>query len=191
MILVHGRGATAESIMELTTFFEEPDFAYVAPQAKGNTWYPHSFLTPLEMNEPSLSSSMAILTHLFGELEIAGIPPSQTFLLGFSQGACLSLEYVARHARRYGGVAGLSGGLIGPDNTPRNYAGSLHGTPIFLGCSDLDFHIPKERVHHTTTVLRGIGGKVTECLYSNMGHTINEDEIDVVKQMLKAIADGS
>jgi phospholipase/carboxylesterase len=187
MIMVHGRGATAESILTLSQELAVPSFAYLAPQAAGNTWYPNSFLARIDANEPYLSSALAVLEHTLAQLTRAGIPEERTLLLGFSQGACLSLEFVARHARRYGGVAGLSGGLIGPEGTPRNYGGSLAATPVFLGCSDVDFHIPKERVHHTTEVLQRLGAGVTERLYPNMGHTINEDEIDFVRRMMEAL----
>ena len=120
---------------------------------------------PIADNEPYLSSALAMLADLTDRLAEAGFPPDKIMLAGFSQGACLSLEFVALNARRYGGVVGLSGGLIGPDGTPRDYAGSLAGTPIFLGCSDVDFHIPKERVQHSTEILRNLGGDVTERLY--------------------------
>jgi predicted esterase len=131
MIMIHGRGATAESILSLAEALNQPGFAYLAPQAAGYTWYPNSFLAPIPSNEPGLSSGLAVITSLFETLAEAGIPAERTMLLGFSQGACLSLEFTARNAQRYGGVAGLSGGLIGPDGTSRDYAGSLAGTPIF------------------------------------------------------------
>lgn len=184
MIMIHGRGATAESILQLAGDLEHPSFAYLAPQARGNAWYPNSFLAPIHTNEPWLSSALSVVAAMLDYVEEAGIPPERTMLLGFSQGACLTLEFVARHARRYGGVAGLSGGLIGPDGTPRDYAGSLDGTPIFLGCSDVDFHIPKERVFETEQVLAGLGGSVTARLYPQMGHTVNSDEIDFVRGMM-------
>ena len=187
MILVHGRGATAESILTLVREIEQPGFAYLAPQAAGNTWYPYSFLSPLTDNEPYLTSALATLADLFEQVAEAGFSSDQVMWLGFSQGACLSLEFVARNARRYGGVAGLSGGLIGPDGTPRDYAGSLAGTPIFLGCSDVDFHIPQERVQHSSEVLRRLGGDVTERFYPNMGHTVNEDELAVVREMMREL----
>jgi predicted esterase len=191
MVLVHGRGATAESILTLAREVDRPGFAYLAPQAAGNTWYPYSFLNPLADNEPYLSSALALLAGLFERLAEAGFPPEKVMVVGFSQGACLALEFVARHARRYGGVAALSGGLIGPDGTPRDYPGSLDGTPIFLGCSDVDFHIPKERVHHSAEVLRQLGAAVTERLYPGMGHTINQDELAVVAAMMVTLVDGS
>jgi predicted esterase len=184
LILVHGRGATADSILTLAHQLDQPDFAYLAPQALGNTWYPYSFLAPLDQNEPALSSALMMLETLVDYLNGAGLPPEQTMLLGFSQGACLALEFVARHARRYGGVAGLSGGLIGPDGAPRDYPGSLDGTPIFLGCSDNDPHIPQQRVQHSTKVLRQLGGQVTERLYPGLGHTVNEDELEQVQAIM-------
>ena len=187
MILVHGRGATAESILTLAQEVDQPGFAYLAPQAAGNTWYPYDFMSPITNNEPYLSSALAMLADLFTRLTEAGFSSDKVMLVGFSQGACLSLEFVARHAQRYGGVAGLSGGLIGPDDTPRDYAGSLDGTPIFLGCSDVDFHIPKERVHHSAEVLHQLGGDVTERLYPGMGHMVNEDELEFVRGMMAGL----
>ena len=187
MIMVHGRGASAEDILTLAGELAQPGFAYLAPQAAGYTWYPNSFLAPIASNEPGISSGLAVLAGLIDHLAEIGIPAERTMLLGFSQGACLSLEFAARHAKRYGGVAGLSGGLIGPEGTPRDYAGSLAGTPIFLGCSDVDFHIPKERVQHSTEVLQRLGGEVTMRLYPGMGHTVNQDEINFVRQMMAGL----
>lgn len=187
MIMLHGRGASAEDILSLAAEVNQPGFTYLAPQAAGHTWYPNSFLAPLSSNEPGLSSGLAVIASLLAQLAEAGIGPERTMLLGFSQGACLALEFVARHAQRYGGVAGLSGGLIGPNDTPRNYPGSLAGTPLFLGCSDRDFHIPKERVEHSAEILQKIGGKVTARFYPNMGHTVNQDEIQWVQDMMAAL----
>lgn len=189
MVLVHGRGATAESIlMSLAAQLPHPAFTYLAPQAAGNTWYPYSFLAPLQSNEPYLSSALQAVDEVLKRINAAGIPFEKVIVLGFSQGACLSLEYCARHARRYGGVVGLSGGLIGPDGTPRDYAGSLAGTPVFLGCSDVDPHIPKDRVHHTTEVLTGLGAVVTERIYPGMGHLVNDDEMGFVRGMMRQVA---
>jgi len=187
MVIVHGRGASAESILDLAIELNQSGWAYLAPQAAGNTWYPHSFLAPLASNEPGLSSGLAALTNVLAHVAQAGIPQERTMLLGFSQGACLALEFVARNARSYGGVAGLSGGLIGPDGTPRDYPGSLAGTPVFLCCSDVDFHVPKERVQLTAEVLQRLGGKVTMRLYPGMGHTVNQDEIDFVRGMMATL----
>ncbi len=187
MVMIHGRGATAESILTLESVIDRPDVAYLAPQAAGNTWYPYSFLMPLDQNEPGISSAMAALEHLLASIAEAGIPADRTVLLGFSQGACLAGEFAARHARRYGGVVMLSGGLIGPDDTPRDYAGSLDGTPVFLGCSDIDPHIPAARVRHSAEVLRRMQGKVTMKLYPGMGHLVNDDEIAAIRDILAGV----
>ena len=187
MILLHGRGADAQDILTLVPELDQPDFAYLAPNANGNTWYPQSFMAPVSQNEPGISSGLQTIADVLAQLSQAGFPPEKVMLLGFSQGACLSLEFIARNARRYGGVAGLSGGLIGPEGTPRNYNGSLAGTPVFLGCSDVDFHVPKERVSETAKILQELGGEVTERLYPNMEHTINQDEIDVVQGMMSSV----
>ena len=187
MVMVHGRGATAENILELAVELNQPGLAYLAPQAADNTWYPHSFLAPLASNEPGLSSGLAAITNVLAQVAQAGIPLERTMLLGFSQGACLALEFVARNARRYGGVAGLSGGLIGPDGTPRDYPGSLAAIPVFLGCSDVDFHVPKERVQLSAQVLQRLGANVTMRLYPGMGHMVNQDEIAFVRGMMAAL----
>ena len=190
MVMVHGRGATADSILTLAQELNRPDFAYLAPQASGNTWYPNSFLAPIPSNEPGISSGMQAIQGILDRIEQAGIPAERTMLLGFSQGACLSLEFAARHARRYGGIACLSGGLIGPDGTPRDYPGSLDQTPVFLGCSDVDFHIPAERVEFSGEVMRDLDGEVTVRLYRGMGHTVNEDEIAQVQAIMDGLAGG-
>jgi predicted esterase len=177
----------AADILALAPELGVPGFAFVAPQAAGNTWYPYSFLAPLASNEPWLTSALKAVGRAFARVTAAGIPPERTLLLGFSQGACLTLEYVARHAQRYGGVAGLSGGLIGPDHTPRDYAGSLSGTPVFLGCSDVDPHVPASRVEESAEVLRRLGADVTARLYAGMGHTVNADELEAVRSMMRVL----
>lgn len=189
-VFVHGRGASAASILGLAAEFDAPGVAFLAPQAAGSTWYPNSFLAPLEANQPWLDSALEMVGAVLGRLEAAGFASSRVLLLGFSQGACLALEYAARNARRYGGVVGLSGGLIGPDGTPRDYAGSLDGTPVFLGCSDVDPHIPEPRVRHSADVLARLGADVDMRLYPGMGHTVNQDELDRVQEMLDALASG-
>ncbi len=187
MIMLHGRGATAQDILTLTADLHWPGFVYLVPHAAGNSWYPNSFLAPIASNEPALSSGLAVITSLLKQLAQVGIPAERTIILGFSQGACLSLEYIARNTRRYGGVVGLSGGLIGPDGTPRDYPGSLAGTPVFLGCSDMDPHIPKERVEQAAEALRLLGGNVTTRLYPHMDHTVNQDELHFVQGMMASV----
>ena len=184
MIMLHGRGATAGDILSLAAEFDQSEVAYLAPQAANHTWYPYSFLEPIERNEPALSSGLAFVSEILETLAAEGLPPERVVLLGFSQGACLATEYTARHARRYAGLAGLSGGLIGPSVERERYQGSLEGTPVFLGCSDVDPHIPKARVEETSEVLRALGGQVTLRLYPNLPHTVNRDEIEAVKAML-------
>ena len=191
LLMAHGRGARAEDILSLANQLNQKGFAYLAPQAAENTWYPNRFLVPLEDNEPWLSSALSFVGDVFHRIIDAGIPSERIILLGFSQGACLTLEFAARNARRYGGIIGLSGALIGPDDAPRDYAGSLDGTPVFLGCSDVDFHVPKERVNHTAEVLRKLGGGVTKRLYPNLDHSVNQDEIDFVRGMMEMLLRGA
>lgn len=186
MVMLHGRGGSADDILTVAPALGTTDVAYLAPQAARGTWYPLGFMSAIERNEPGISSGMRAIARVIASIAAAGIPLERTYLLGFSQGACLATEYVARHAARYGGVAGLSGGLIGPDGTPRDYPGSLDATPVFLGCSDVDGHIPAQRVRETADVLRRLGGNVTMRLYPGMGHSINADEIEAVKAMLGA-----
>lgn len=187
MVLLHGRGATAESILELADELDVPDVAYLAPQAPGGSWYPYSFLSPIERNEPWLSSALEMVDETVSRVSAAKDGAEKVVLLGFSQGACLAAEYAARHPRRYGGLVVLTGGLIGPDGTPRDYTGTLDGTPVFLGCSDVDIHIPKERVVESAEVLRRLGGEVTMRLYPGMGHTVNGDELDAVRALLRGV----
>jgi phospholipase/carboxylesterase len=186
-IMLHGRGAAAHDILSLAVELDQPGVAYLAPQAVGFTWYPNRFTAPLASNEPYLSSALAVVRDLLAAVEQAGVPASQTVILGFSQGACLAVEFAARHAQRYGGVAALSGGLIGPDDAPRDYPGTLNGTPVLLACSDVDPHIPLARVQHSTEIMRALGGEVTERIYPGMGHMVNADEIRLVRDMLGAL----
>jgi len=187
MVMIHGRGASAESILMLAEEFKQPDFAYLAPQAADGTWYPNRFLVPTASNEPWLSSALAVVGSVFGQIIATGIPAERIMLLGFSQGACLALEYAARNAQRYGGVVGLSGGLIGADDELRRDKGNFSDTPIFLGCSDVDFHIPKARVEHAAQTLKALGANVTMRLYPNMDHTVNHDEIKFVRSMMALV----
>jgi predicted esterase len=187
MILVHGRGATAPSILELASALPSDDMVYLAPQAMGNTWYPTSFLSPREQNEPGISSGLKAIESLIDFLNEAGIPTDRIVLGGFSQGACLSSEFVATHPARYGGLLVFSGGLIGPQDAPLLHEGNLEGTPVFIGCSDTDFHIPLERVEETARVLADMGADVTKKIYPGMGHTIIQDEIDEARRVMEAL----
>lgn len=189
MILIHGRGSSAEDMLGLARLFTQNDLVFVAPQAAGNTWYPNRFIAPLESNEPNLSSALALVDSLVVQLGEQGITQEKVVLLGFSQGACLVQEYAVRNAGKYGGIVGLSGGLIGPPGTQWNFGGSLEGTPVFLGCSDVDFHIPIERVDESTAVFERMGATVTKRIYPGMGHTVNEDEIEAVRELIKRLGD--
>jgi predicted esterase len=188
MLMVHGRGASAEDILTLADELEHPDFVYLAPQAYGNTWYPYPFMTPVQQNEPWLSSALGVIAALLEHLTQHGLPLEKVILLGFSQGACLSLEYAARHTRRYGGLVGLSGGLIGSPGTRWDYPALLDGTTVFMGCSDPDPHISRERVIESEQVLTRLGGSVTTRLYPNLGHTVNQDELEFVREMMEYMA---
>jgi predicted esterase len=188
MILVHGRGASAANILTLAEELDRPDVAYLAPQAANSTWYPHSFLAPTAQNEPGLSSALAVLDELAAWVTENGVPAERLVLLGFSQGACLALTYAARWPRPYGGVVGLSGGLIGPPGTTWPDEGSLAGTPVFLGCSDVDPHIPEERVRETAVHFRRREAEVTLRLYPGMGHLVNQDEMDFVRGLMVELA---
>lgn len=184
MILVHGRGASADSMLLFADEFERSDIHYRAIQADRHTWYPNSFLAPKEQNQPGISSGLQAIYDEIKIINKAGIDTANIVLLGFSQGACLSSEFAARHPQKYGGLVALSGGLIGPEIDSENYSGSFEGTPVFMGCSDYDPHIPQERVHETADILESLGAQVTKKIYPGMGHTVNQDEIEQVKQML-------
>jgi phospholipase/carboxylesterase len=190
MILVHGRGDSASGILQLADVLPVPGMAYFAPQASGHTWYPNRFLAPIQTNQPWLSSALAGLGDLLSQIGESGVPASRTVLLGFSQGACLALEFAVRHPQRFGGLVGLSGGLIGPPGTTWPRAGSLDGTAVFLGCSDVDSHIPAARVHESADVLRAVGGQVRTVLYPGMDHTITREEIDVVTRLIDWLGPG-
>lgn len=184
VVMVHGRGATAEDILELGSHLDFQDIAYLAPQAAGYTWYPNRFLVETRLNEPHLTSALNKIGAVISSLEKAGFPTERVALLGFSQGASLILEYSARNARRYAAVIGLSGALIGAEGEPRQDAGDLAGTPVFLGCSDIDPHIPKFRVDQSEVILQNLGGKVSKRIYPNMGHTVNNEELEIVHKLL-------
>jgi predicted esterase len=188
MIMIHGRNAGPENILDLAPVLARPDFLYVAPAASGGTWYPLSFLAPRERNEPGISSGLFVIESIVNNLMAQGFPAHKIMLLGFSQGACLSSEFSIRHPRRYGGVMVLSGGLIGPPGTTwDDVTTPLDDMPVFLGCSDVDSHIPKERVLESEAVFRQLGADVTRKLYPGMGHTVIGDEIENVQRVMDAV----
>jgi phospholipase/carboxylesterase len=188
VVMVHGRGATARSIVGMAAEFDADGVAYLAPQAARNTWYPDSFLAPVERNEPGRTSGLQAIEDAISEATDAGIPVERVGVMGFSQGACLVSEFVARNPRRYGFLAALSGGLIDETVDLGEYEGSVEGTPVFLGCSDEDPHIPLERVRETTAAFERLDATVTERIYEGMGHGVNEDEVEVVSGLVAALA---
>jgi phospholipase/carboxylesterase len=183
MILLHGRGDTAEGILSLVEELEFPGVAYFAPNAAGNVWYPHRFIEPIERNEPHLTGALEVVQTLIGHVT-SHVPREKIVILGFSQGACLALEYAARTGGRFGGVVGLSGGLIGQTLELARYK-SLEGTPVFLGCSDVDAHIPKSRVDESAAMLEGLGATVDKRIYPNFGHSVNADELEAVRELMR------
>lgn len=185
VILLHGRGDSAGGILSLADEFDVRDVLWLAPQAANNTWYPYSFLSPIQHNQPWLDSALTVAGDLVTSLGAEGLSADRVALMGFSQGACLAQEFAARNARRYHAIVGLSGGLIGPPGTPRDYAGSFDGTPVFLGCSDIDPHIPVERVDESADVFMRMGAVVDKRIYPRMGHTVNPDEIQAVGALLR------
>lgn len=187
MLMLHGRNAGPENILELAQLLPHPQFTFLAPAASGRTWYPFSFLVETERNEPGLSSGLRVIDRLVADVIARGVPRNRIVLLGFSQGACLASEYLARHADRYGGLVALSGGLIGPPGTTWNYPGDFDGTPVFQGCSDIDTHVPKQRVEESAAVFRRMGANVTLRFYGGMGHQVNEDELQVTRELMAQV----
>lgn len=188
VVAVHGRGGNADGILDFAQTVDVPGLAWLAPQAATGSWYPHRFLAPLDNNEPWLSSALNRLDSIVAEIKATGVPSDRIALVGFSQGACLVSEYAARNARRWGAIGVLSGGLIGPPGTTFEYGGSLDGTPVLLGCSDADPHVPLERVQETAQALQALGAQVDERIYPSMGHTVNDDETAWLREMLQRLA---
>ena len=184
LIMVHGRGASAEDILGLSAYLPVNDFALLAPQATNNTWYPYSFMSPVKDNEPWLSSALDLLKEVVTDVKAKGIAEENIYLLGFSQGACLTLEFVTRHATKYGGVVAFTGGLIGDKIYNENYKGNFSATPVFIGTSDPDPHVPVERVNASEDILIKMNATVIKKIYKNMGHTISQDEINQVNEFI-------
>ena len=190
LVLVHGRNAGPENILELAGPLAHPDFSFLAPAAGGRTWYPESFLAARERNEPALSSALARLHSLVGEITARGVPTSSIMFLGFSQGACLAAEYTIRHASRFGGLVAWSGGLIGPPGTRWDYPGSFGGMPAFFGCSDHDPHVPEERVRDSAAHFERLGARVTLRIYPGLGHQVNAEELEIARRVMLEVAAG-
>jgi predicted esterase len=187
-IMVHGRSAAPPNIMDLARRWDRPALTYLAPAAANGTWYPNSFMADAASNEPGLSSGLAVLESLVAKAEAAGVARSHIVLCGFSQGACLTSEFAVRHASRFGGVLIFSGGAIGAPGTTWEYGGCFDGTPVFLGCSDRDAHVPETRVRDTADVFTRMGADVTLRIYPGMGHLVNDDEIAFAQGVLDAVA---
>lgn len=190
MILVHGRNAAPRNILDVAQALDRPGFTLLAPAAAGNTWYPHGFMADTASNEPGLSSGLRVLEGLVQDVMDAGVPRENLVLLGFSQGACLTAEFAVRHAGPFGGVIVYSGGLIGPPGTEWRRPGSFDGTPVFLGCSDVDGHVPKTRVEESAAVFERMGADVTMRIYPGMGHIVNEDELAFTRTLMEGILRG-
>jgi phospholipase/carboxylesterase len=184
LILIHGRGGSAEDILSLASYLNVADFTLMAPQATNNTWYPYSFLVPPVQNEPWLSSALNLLKEIIDDIVAKGISHNKIYFAGFSQGACLTLEFVTRNANQYGGVVAFTGGLIGDSLNMENYKGDFKHTPVFIGTSDPDPHVPVERVNDTTEILKNMNASVTTKVYKNMGHTISQDEIEQANEIV-------
>lgn len=187
MIMLHGRGASAKGILSLSDEFAQPDVRYLAPQADSHTWYPYPFTDPVEKNEPWLNSALQRIFDLIKQLNNEGISDKKIILLGFSQGACMAQEYAARHPARYGGVVGLSGGLIGETVNPELYTGSLEGTPVFIGAGDQDHWFDLDRIHQSADIFKLLKGSVEKQIYPGKGHTITEDEVKFIRKLIFSI----
>jgi predicted esterase len=187
IIMLHGRGSSAGDILTLTSHFNINGAVFLAPEAYGNSWYPQWFMSKLEDNQPNLDSAIRLLKQLVGNLKSNGIPPERILLLGFSQGACLVSEFAVRNAQRYGGIVVLSGGLMGPEGTTWEGPGSLEGSPVYIGCSDVDPFIPLQRVLETGEIMQQSGGQVTLKIFRGMGHLVNQEELEAVSRMIRSL----
>ncbi|MCF8242614.1 MAG: dienelactone hydrolase family protein [Melioribacteraceae bacterium] len=185
MIMLHGRGGSSQSMIDLSHEFNSDNMIFIAPQADNFTWYPYRFIEEREVNQPGIKSGMILIDKIIDSLVLNGIVHTKIYLLGFSQGACLALDYAARNPKGYGGVFVLSGGLIGKSVTASEYIGDMERTPVFFGCSDNDFHIPESRITESAEILKSLNADVTKRIYRNLGHTINQDEIDFINEIIK------
>ena len=184
LIMIHGRGGTAKDIMGLAEYLNVGDYLLIGPEASQNTWYPNSFIAPISTNQPKLDQALELINQAVELAKEKGIQSENIYFLGFSQGACLTLEYTSRNAQKYGGIVAFTGGLIGEELTRGHYKGDFENTPVFIGTSDPDFHVPVERVQETTKLMRELGAQVEERIYPNMGHTITQEEIRIVNETI-------
>ena len=184
LIMIHGRGGTAKDIMGLAEYLNVGDYLLIGPEASQNTWYPNSFIAPISSNQPKLYQALELINQAVELAKEKGIQSENIYFLGFSQGACLTLEYTSRNAQKYGGIVAFTGGLIGEELTRDHYNGDFENTPVFIGTSDPDFHVPVERVQDTTKLMRELGAQVEERIYPNMGHTITQEEIRIVNETI-------
>lgn len=186
LIAIHGRGGSAEDILQLAAELADDGYTLLAPQASQHTWYPYSFLAPPAQNEPGLSTAIAVVNELVDKVVAAGISHENIHFMGFSQGACLTLEYATRHARRYGSVIAFTGGLIGDKIYPENYSGNFEETPVYIGSSDIDPHVPLPRIYASENIIREMGGNIKVDIFPGMGHTVNREEVDKAKKLLRS-----
>lgn len=184
LIMIHGRGGAAQDIMGLAEYLKVDNYLLLGPEADQNTWYPHSFIAPIISNQPNLDIALELIGEAVQIANEKGIDNEKIYFLGFSQGACLTLEYTSRNAKKYGGVVAFTGGLIGEKLHADHYAGDFEGTNVFIGTSDPDFHVPVERVQESSKLMRSLGAQVEEKIYPNMGHTISQDEIKIVNETI-------
>jgi len=184
LIMIHGRGGSAQDILSLSQHLNVEDYAILAPQATNGSWYPLSFIAPVEQNEPWLSSAIETIGKTVKSVLEAGIKAENIYFFGFSQGACLALEFLARNAQKFGGAVAIIGGVIGDKINRENYKGDFAQTPIFLGTSNPDFHVPIERVYATANILREMNADVTEKVYANFGHSINQEEMELANTLI-------
>ena len=187
VVMLHGRGAGPENILDLVPRLDRPQFQYVAPAAPNRTWYPFSFMAEIQKNEPHLTNALAQVGQAIVDAEASGVPREKIVLLGFSQGACLATEFVIRNASRFGGLIAFSGGAIGPPGTTWNESGRFDGTPMFFGCSDVDAHVPESRVRESAALCERMGATVTTKIYPGMGHIVSDDEITHARGLLDEV----
>ncbi|MCF2502352.1 dienelactone hydrolase family protein [Dyadobacter sp. CY107] len=182
IVMLHGRGGSAEDIISLKRVLNISDMAIYAPKATNNSWYPYSFMAPVAQNQPALDSALALIGQLVADIEADGIAAENIYFAGFSQGACLTLEYTARNAKRYGGIIAFTGGLVGEEMTEESYQGDFAGTPVLIATGDPDPHVPVSRVKESIAILERMNAFVTFAIYPGRQHTISSQEIQLANK---------